>query len=68
MLIMNLLPQADATPRPAPKMKGTPQIPPGFFNDALREANVCDLYLLFNVLTNMLSVAHSSIPIPWATY
>jgi hypothetical protein len=31
---------ADATPRPAPKMKGTPQIPPGFFNDALREANL----------------------------
>ncbi|KAG2111045.1 hypothetical protein BD769DRAFT_72785 [Suillus cothurnatus] len=30
---------ADATPRPAPKMKGTPRIPPGFFNDALLEAN-----------------------------
>ncbi|KAG1844224.1 WD40-repeat-containing domain protein [Suillus subluteus] len=30
----------DATPRPAPKMKGAPQIPPGFFDDALREANL----------------------------
>ncbi|KAG2051100.1 WD40 repeat-like protein [Suillus hirtellus] len=29
----------DATPRPAPKMKGAPRIPPGFFDDALREAN-----------------------------
>jgi hypothetical protein len=68
MLTMNLLPQVDNTPRLAPKMKGTPRIPPGVFNDALREANVCNLYLLFNALTNMLSVAHSSIPIPWATY
>ncbi|KAG2343883.1 hypothetical protein BDR05DRAFT_947964 [Suillus weaverae] len=31
---------ADATPRPAPKMKGAPRIPPGFFDDALREANL----------------------------
>ncbi|KAG2344713.1 WD40 repeat-like protein [Suillus weaverae] len=31
---------ADATPRPAPKMKGAPRIPPGFFNDAIREANL----------------------------
>ncbi|KAG2051093.1 WD40 repeat-like protein [Suillus hirtellus] len=27
-------------PGPAPKMKGAPQIPPGFFDDALREANL----------------------------
>ncbi|KAG2051114.1 WD40 repeat-like protein [Suillus hirtellus] len=26
-------------PGPAPKMKGAPRIPPGFFDDALREAN-----------------------------
>ncbi|KAG1807411.1 hypothetical protein EV424DRAFT_1647058 [Suillus variegatus] len=26
-------------PRPAPEMKGAPRIPPGFFDDALREAN-----------------------------
>ncbi|KAG2344712.1 WD40 repeat-like protein [Suillus weaverae] len=31
---------ADATPRPAPKMKGAPRIPPGFFNDAIRDANL----------------------------
>ncbi|KAG1859732.1 hypothetical protein F4604DRAFT_2037144 [Suillus subluteus] len=41
---------ADATPKPVPKMKGAAQIPPGFFDDALREANVCDLHLLFNAL------------------
>jgi len=64
---MDPLSQADATRRPAPKIKGAPKIPPGFFSDALREANVCDLYLLFNTLTNMLSVAHSSLPIPWTT-
>ncbi|KAG2048265.1 hypothetical protein BDR06DRAFT_784200 [Suillus hirtellus] len=29
----------DTTPRPAPKMKSAPRIPPGFFDDALREAN-----------------------------
>ncbi|KAG2135351.1 WD40-repeat-containing domain protein [Suillus bovinus] len=29
----------DATPRPAPKLKGTPRIPPGFFDDDLRKAN-----------------------------
>ncbi|KAG1893945.1 uncharacterized protein F5891DRAFT_1064193 [Suillus fuscotomentosus] len=27
-------------PCPAPKMKGAPRIPPGFFDDALREANL----------------------------
>jgi hypothetical protein len=48
-------------------MTGAAKIPPGFFDDALREANVCDLHLLFNALTNMLPVAHSSIPIPWGT-
>ncbi|KAG2343896.1 WD40 repeat-like protein [Suillus weaverae] len=42
---------------PAPKMKGAPRIPQGFFDDALREANACDLYLLFDSLTNMLPVA-----------
>jgi WD40 repeat protein len=31
---------ADATRRPAPKIKGAPKIPPGFFSDALREANL----------------------------
>ncbi|KAG1798365.1 Quino protein amine dehydrogenase [Suillus variegatus] len=30
----------DATPRPAPKMKSAPRIPQGFFDDALREANL----------------------------
>ncbi|KAG2135349.1 uncharacterized protein EDB93DRAFT_1254267 [Suillus bovinus] len=29
----------DATPQPAPKLQGAPRIPPGFFDDALREAN-----------------------------
>jgi len=32
-------------------MKGAPRISAGFFDDALREANVCDLYLLSNALT-----------------
>ncbi|KAG2757836.1 hypothetical protein P692DRAFT_20824660, partial [Suillus brevipes Sb2] len=31
---------ADFTPRPAPKMTGARQLPPGFFDDALREANL----------------------------
>ncbi|KAG2041010.1 hypothetical protein BDR03DRAFT_947941 [Suillus americanus] len=31
----------DAMPRPAPKMKGAPRIPPGFFDGALREVNLC---------------------------
>ncbi|KAG2078556.1 YVTN repeat-like/Quino protein amine dehydrogenase [Suillus decipiens] len=30
----------DVTPRPALKIKGAPRIPPGFFTDALREANL----------------------------
>ncbi|KAG1853174.1 hypothetical protein DFJ58DRAFT_789872, partial [Suillus subalutaceus] len=30
----------DTPPRPAPKMKCAPRIPPGFFDDALREANL----------------------------
>ncbi|KAG1816783.1 quinon protein alcohol dehydrogenase-like superfamily [Suillus subaureus] len=30
---------ADATPQPIPKMKGARRVPPGFFGDALREAN-----------------------------
>ncbi|KAG1799553.1 quinon protein alcohol dehydrogenase-like superfamily [Suillus subaureus] len=34
---------ADATPRPAPKIKGTRRIPPGFFNDALQEAHLSRL-------------------------
>jgi WD40 repeat protein len=42
----------------------TNRIPPGFFDNALREANVGDLHLLSNVLTNMLSVAYSSLRIP----
>ncbi|KAG1849495.1 hypothetical protein F4604DRAFT_1907439 [Suillus subluteus] len=37
-LTIDLLPQIDAPPRPAPKMKCAPRIPPGFFDDALREA------------------------------
>ncbi|KIK41947.1 hypothetical protein CY34DRAFT_805454 [Suillus luteus UH-Slu-Lm8-n1] len=31
---------ADVTPRPAPKMPGARRVPPGFFDDALREANL----------------------------
>ncbi|KAG2747063.1 hypothetical protein P692DRAFT_20834668, partial [Suillus brevipes Sb2] len=31
---------ADAAPRPAPKMTGARRVPPGFFDDALREANL----------------------------
>jgi hypothetical protein len=31
---------ADGTPEPAPKMTGAAKIPPGFFDDALREANL----------------------------
>ncbi|KAG2337778.1 YVTN repeat-like/Quino protein amine dehydrogenase [Suillus weaverae] len=31
---------ADVTPRPTPKIKDARRIPPGFFNDALREANL----------------------------
>ncbi|KAG1859731.1 hypothetical protein F4604DRAFT_1159072 [Suillus subluteus] len=31
---------ADATPKPPPKMKGARHIPPGLFDDALREANL----------------------------
>ncbi|KAG2744123.1 WD40 repeat-like protein [Suillus brevipes Sb2] len=31
---------ADVTLRPAPKMTGARQLPPGFFDDALREANL----------------------------
>jgi hypothetical protein len=31
---------ADTTPRPVPKMKGSRQIPAGFFDDALRDANL----------------------------
>jgi WD40 repeat protein len=34
----------NATPRPAPKMKGVPRIPAGFFDDALREANYVASY------------------------
>jgi hypothetical protein len=49
-------------------MTGVRRVPPGFFDDALREANVCHLHLFFNALTNMLSVAHSSIPIPCAAH
>ncbi|KAG1816731.1 uncharacterized protein BJ212DRAFT_1576922 [Suillus subaureus] len=30
----------DATPQPASKLKGAPRIPPGFFDDAQREANL----------------------------
>lgn len=41
-MTLTTLSQVDATPRPAPKLKGTP---PGFFDDALSEANVCDLHL-----------------------
>jgi WD40 repeat protein len=35
-----LLSQVDVTLQRAQKIKGTRQIPPGFFNDALREANL----------------------------
>ncbi|KAG1796968.1 WD40-repeat-containing domain protein [Suillus plorans] len=35
---------ADATLQPAPKMNGAARIPPGFFDDTLREANVRDLH------------------------
>ncbi|KAG2738290.1 WD40 repeat-like protein [Suillus brevipes Sb2] len=31
---------ADLIPRPAPKMTGARRVPPGFFDDALREANL----------------------------
>ncbi|KAG1853185.1 quinon protein alcohol dehydrogenase-like superfamily [Suillus subalutaceus] len=31
---------ADATPKATPKIKGARRIPPGFFDDALREANL----------------------------
>jgi hypothetical protein len=40
-----MLPQVDVTPRLFQKNKGARRIPPGFFNDALREANVRDLHL-----------------------
>ncbi|KAG1740572.1 quinon protein alcohol dehydrogenase-like superfamily [Suillus lakei] len=36
----DLLSNKDASPRPAPKMKGARQIPAGFFDDTLREANL----------------------------
>ncbi|KAG2133817.1 WD40-repeat-containing domain protein [Suillus bovinus] len=38
-LPLEILPKLDATPRPAPKSKGAPRIPPGFFDDDLRKAN-----------------------------
>ncbi|KAG2751896.1 WD40 repeat-like protein [Suillus brevipes Sb2] len=37
--ILATTPYLDVTPRPAPKIKGA-RIPPGFFDDALREANL----------------------------
>ncbi|KAG1730993.1 hypothetical protein EDB19DRAFT_1363210 [Suillus lakei] len=47
------------TPRPAPKTKGARRIPPGFFADALRDADIRDFHLWLNALTNVLSVAYS---------
>jgi hypothetical protein len=61
-----LLSQVDVTLRQAQKIKGARHIPPGFFNNALREANVCNLHLLLNTLINILLAAYSSIPIQWA--
>lgn len=40
----------------------------GFFDDALRDANVRGFHLWSNVLTKMSAVAHSFIPIPWTTH
>ncbi|KAG2343909.1 WD40 repeat-like protein [Suillus weaverae] len=37
--LVGLLDIADVTLRPTPKVKGPRRLPPGFFNDALREAN-----------------------------
>ncbi|KAG1895441.1 WD40-repeat-containing domain protein [Suillus fuscotomentosus] len=38
----------DATPRSAPKIKGPPRIPPGFFDDTLREANVLSRAFIYH--------------------